>query len=58
MNRPDEAVAWLESTAENGFPNYTYFGIDPNLDAIRKHPLFIAFMTRLKPQWERYKKLA
>ena len=55
MNRPDEAVKWLEYAADNGFPNYPYFEIDPNLDNIRKHPRFTDFMVKLKPRWELYK---
>jgi DNA-binding winged helix-turn-helix (wHTH) protein/Flp pilus assembly protein TadD len=57
LNRPDDAVKWLEAAADNGFPNYTYFEIDPNLNNIRKHPRFIGFMTKLKPQCERFKAL-
>ena len=55
MNNPDEAVRWLEVTAENGFPNYPYFQIDPNLDNIRDNPGFIDLMAKLKPQWERFR---
>jgi tetratricopeptide (TPR) repeat protein len=55
LNNPDEAVKWLADAAENGFPNYTYFENDPNLNNIRKHPRFIEFMRTLRPQWERYK---
>jgi DNA-binding winged helix-turn-helix (wHTH) protein/Tfp pilus assembly protein PilF len=58
LNKPDDAVKWLEVTAEDGFPNYPYFEIDPNLDNIRKHPRFTQFMTKLKAQWERFKTLA
>jgi tetratricopeptide (TPR) repeat protein len=58
MNRPEEAVKWLETTAETGFPNYPYFTIDPNLANIRNHPRFVEFMNRLRPQWERFKTLA
>ncbi len=57
MNKPEEAVRWLEAAAEDGFPNYSYFEIDPNLDNIRNHPQFIEIMTKLKPQWERFKAL-
>lgn len=57
LNEPDEAVKWLEFTAENGFPNYTYFENDPNLKNIRNHPRFIEFMAKLKPRWERFKAL-
>lgn len=57
LNKPDEAVKWLDFAAENGFPNYTYFDNDPNLKNIRNHPRFIEFMTRLKSRWERFKSL-
>jgi len=57
LNNPDEAVKWLEFAAENGFPNYTYFEIDPNLNNIRRYPRFIEFMLKLKVQWEKYKAL-
>ena len=57
MNRPDEAVRWLENAADSGFPNYTYFQIDPNLDPLRKHPAFVKLMSRLQIQLARYKAL-
>ena len=57
MGRPEEAVKWLDFAAENGFPNYPYFQIDPNLDGIREHPQFVDFMSRLRPQWERFEQL-
>ena len=57
MGRPEEAVQWLERTADTGFPNYPYFQIDPNLEPIRSHPRFLEFMSKLKPQWERFKEL-
>jgi DNA-binding winged helix-turn-helix (wHTH) protein/Flp pilus assembly protein TadD len=58
LNNPGEAVKWLEAAAEGGFPNYSYFEIDPNLDNIRNDPRFIEMMKELKPQWERFKALA
>lgn len=58
MNRPEEAVKWLEISADRGFPNYLYFSIDPNLNNIRDHALYREFMSRLKLQWERYKSLS
>ena len=58
MNRPEDAVQWLESAADDGFPNLTYFAIDPNLDAIRHYPRFVGFMQKLQPQWQRFKDLA
>ena len=58
LDRAEEAVFWLEKAADTGFPNYTYFRIDPNLDPIRGHELFDGFMKKLRPQWERYRILA
>ena len=57
LNMSHEAVKWLETTADTGFPNYSYFEIDPNLNNIRKHERFIEFMTRLKSQRDRFKAL-
>lgn len=58
MNRPDDAVHWLENASDNGFPNPTYFAIDPNLVTIRHHPRFVQFIAKLQPQWQRFKDLA
>ncbi len=57
MGRPDEAVRWLERTADTGFPNFPYFQIDPNLEPIRTDPKFAEFTNKLRLQWERYKEL-
>lgn len=56
MKRPDEAVKWLEHAADDGFPNLPYFEIDPNLNHVRRHPRFVHFIAKLRPQWERFKK--
>jgi len=58
LNKPEEAVRWLESTADDGFPCYAYFELDPNLDKIRNHSGFIYFMSGLRKQWEHFKKLS
>lgn len=58
MHKPDLAVRWLENAAEDGFPNLTYFEIDPNLDSLRDHSAFVEFIARLRPQWERFKQVA
>jgi tetratricopeptide (TPR) repeat protein len=55
LNRPEEAVAWLEETAATGFPCYPYFERDRALDPIREHPRFVAFMQKLKPKWGYFK---
>jgi tetratricopeptide (TPR) repeat protein len=58
MNRPEEAVKWLEQASDDGFPNLPYFEIDPNLNNVRHHPRFVEFVSKLRPQWERFKKVA
>jgi DNA-binding winged helix-turn-helix (wHTH) protein/Flp pilus assembly protein TadD len=57
LNKPREALKWLEAAAEDGFPCYPYFELDPNLERLRGDTGFINFMTGLKKEWERYKKL-
>ncbi len=54
MNRPEEALKWLEVTADEGFPCYPLFEGDTNLDSLRKNPGFISFMEKQKQQWEHY----
>jgi tetratricopeptide (TPR) repeat protein len=54
LNRPDDAVKWLNVAADDGFPCYPYFETDRTLDNIRQDPGFVAFMTELKAQWEKY----
>jgi tetratricopeptide (TPR) repeat protein len=58
MNKPDEAVKWLEAAIDDGFPNYTYFSRDPNLDYLRKHPRFVELLSTLQQQWVHFKRLA
>ena len=53
LNKPEEAVKWLKAAADDGFPCYPYFAIDPNLDNIRSDERFVAFMSRLKTDWEK-----
>jgi serine/threonine protein kinase/tetratricopeptide (TPR) repeat protein len=57
MNNQEEAIKWLESAADNGFPCYVLFDTDHNLDNLRKHPRFRQFMARMKQDWEKYKTL-
>jgi tetratricopeptide (TPR) repeat protein len=58
MDEPDSAMKWLNYTAENGYPNLTWFERDPNLDKLRKDPRFIEFLDKLRPRFERLKVLA
>ena len=54
--KTDEAVRWLQTTAETGMPNYPLFVRDPHLNRIRKETAFIKFMAELQPRWEGLKK--
>ena len=58
MDRYEDAVHWLKRASDDGFPNATYFAIDPNLANIREHPRFIELISKLQPQWQRFKDLA
>lgn len=55
LNRNEEAIKWLRTAAEDGFPCYPLFQRDPNLNNLRKNPDFIALMTSMRQQWERYR---
>jgi TolB-like protein/DNA-binding winged helix-turn-helix (wHTH) protein len=55
LNKPEQAVTWLEETAATGFPCYPFFERDHGLDPIRQDPRFVAFMQKLKLQWEYFK---
>jgi len=54
MNEPEQAMKWLQVTAEEGFPNYPLFEGDAQLDHLRKDPRFTAFMAQQKQQWEHF----
>jgi eukaryotic-like serine/threonine-protein kinase len=51
--KSQEAVRWLNETANTGFPNYPLFEKDHFLDRIRTTPEFIQFMATQKAQWEK-----
>jgi len=54
LNQPELAIKWLQNAADDGFPCYPLFASDANLDSLRKDERFIAFMAKLKQQWEHY----
>ncbi len=54
LNKPDQAMEWLQLAADDGFPCYPLFDSDQNLRNIRQNPKFIAFIAKSKQQWERY----
>ena len=48
MGRAEEAVGWLQEAASTGFPCYSLFERDPNLDPIRREPRFQALMAEMQ----------
>jgi serine/threonine protein kinase/Tfp pilus assembly protein PilF len=57
MHKTDEAMKWLEATANDGFPCYPMFERDPNLNNLRSNARFVEFLEKQKQQWENYKSL-
>jgi serine/threonine protein kinase/Flp pilus assembly protein TadD len=55
MNKPEQAIRWLETAAEEGFPCYQLFESDSNLNNLRHDPVFVTFLTKMRKQWENYK---
>ncbi len=54
LGKRDDALRWLEFTADNGLPCYPLFERDPHLHSLRHDERFVSLMTRLKQQWERH----
>jgi tetratricopeptide (TPR) repeat protein len=54
MNEPEQAMKWLQVTADEGFPNYPLFQGDAQLDNLKKDAQFIVFMAQQKQQWEHF----
>lgn len=57
MNKPEIAVEWLRNAADDGFPNLTYFEIDPNLESLRGFPAFTSLVSDLRTRRDRFKQL-
>jgi eukaryotic-like serine/threonine-protein kinase len=55
MNKPEQAIKWLEVAADDGFPCYRLFERDTNLDNLRQDARFVNFLAKQKQQWEYYK---
>ena len=55
MKKNEQAIGWLETAADDGFPCHQLFETDPNLNNLREDPRFITFLTRSRQKWEYYK---
>jgi TolB-like protein/Tfp pilus assembly protein PilF len=58
MNKPEQAIKWLQEAADDGFPCYPLFESDPYLNPLREDSRFVTLMMRLKEQWKYYKALS
>ena len=56
MNKPEQAIKWLQAAADDGFPCLPLFETDLNLETIRKDPGFVSLLNRLRQQWKDYGK--
>ena len=48
----DKSQEWIENAANDGFPCYTLFEADPNLQRLRATPRFQAFVAKLRREYE------
>jgi tetratricopeptide (TPR) repeat protein len=55
MNKRGDAVKWLETAADGGFPCYPLFERDDNLKNLREDSGFATFLAGQRQQWESYK---
>jgi len=47
----DKAMAWLERSADTGFPCWPFFEVDPHLQSLREQPAFRTLIQDLKDQY-------
>jgi hypothetical protein len=45
------AEEWLARSANDGFPDYTFFETDVHLEPLRARPSFRAFVAKLRREW-------
>ena len=55
MNQPEDAVRWLRTAADTGFPCYPAFQNDPTLANIRSNAQFQKFLDEQKDLWMGHK---
>ena len=53
LGRAGDAVRWLRSAADTGFPCYPWMARDPLLDPVRSDPGFQAFLAGLRTDYDR-----
>jgi tetratricopeptide (TPR) repeat protein len=55
LDRHDQALQYLRTVADDGFPCYPLFAHDSNLDHLRNDPGFLSFLREQKKQWEYFR---
>jgi TolB-like protein/DNA-binding winged helix-turn-helix (wHTH) protein/tetratricopeptide (TPR) repeat protein len=55
MNKPEQAIKWLDVAAGDGLPCYPLFETDPNLNNLRQDARFVTFLAKQRQQWEYYR---
>jgi serine/threonine protein kinase/Tfp pilus assembly protein PilF len=48
----DKAQEWIQKASLAGFPNYSLFEVDPNLERVRTLPRFRDFLAKMRQEWE------
>ena len=57
LGRPGEALRWLTMAANQGYPSYTRFSNDRNLDPLRGQAEFEALLARLRQDHQRWQSM-
>jgi serine/threonine protein kinase/tetratricopeptide (TPR) repeat protein len=57
LGRPEEALRWLTMAANQGYPSYTRFSNDRNLDPLRGQGEFEALLARLRQDHQRWQSM-
>jgi tetratricopeptide (TPR) repeat protein len=48
----ERAQQWVENAANDGFPNYKFFEVDPHLAPLRATERFRRYLAQLRAEWE------
>jgi TolB-like protein/Tfp pilus assembly protein PilF/predicted Ser/Thr protein kinase len=51
LRETDRALAWLERSAETGFPCWAFYRVDPHLESLRDEPRFQRLITDLESKY-------
>ena len=51
LGKTEEAMGWLERTADTGFPCWPFFNLDPHLENLRELPAFKKLVDDLKRKY-------